>query len=90
MSTNALKRTDAQRAGRGRFNPRLAIIDFQGSSTRIAKPLVAWMTSDHRAGAVAYANATQPVKKAATRRPSKARLVRLPTLVGAACRAFIT
>src|SRR6266568_4378675 len=59
--------------------PRLAIIDFQGSSAMIAKPLVAWMISDQRDGAVANANASQPVRNAA------ASTTRRPMLVQGAC-----
>src|SRR5216684_2104390 len=58
--------------------PRRATIDFHGSSAMIAKPLVAWTISDQREGAVANANASQPVRNAAASKRSRARLVRAP------------
>src|SRR5438046_9079142 len=63
--------------------PRLAIIDFQGSSAMIANPLVAWMISDQRDGAVANANASQPVTNAAASKTRRARFVRAPRATAA-------
>src|SRR5690348_11255700 len=60
-STSTPNAIDAQRPGRGRRTPRRAIIDFHGSRSRIATPLVAWRISDHRAGEVANEKAIQPV-----------------------------
>src|SRR6266851_3820053 len=77
-STSTPSSTDAQRPGHGRSSPRRAIIDFHGSRARMAKPAAAWKTRDQRAGAVAKANASHPVRKAAASRTSRARLVGAP------------
>src|SRR5690348_6847348 len=81
-STSTPSATDAQRPGRGRRTPRRAIIDFHGRRSRIATPLVACTTSDHRAGEVANEKAIQPVANATASRISSPRLVRAPSLVG--------
>src|SRR5712692_1785404 len=81
-STRTPNRIDAHRPGRGRPNPRRAIMDFHGSRSTIAKPLVACRTSDHRAGADAKAKASQPVRNAAASRTSRTKFVRAPTRVG--------
>src|SRR5258708_3679411 len=44
----------------------------------IAKPAAAWTTSDHRAGAVAKPNASQPVKNAMESDARRPRLTRPP------------
>src|SRR5581483_3504135 len=80
--TSAASTNDGHDAGPVRRVPRRAMIDFHGSRARIAKPLVAWTTSDQRDGAVANANASHPVVNAAASRPSSATLVRAPRAMG--------
>lgn len=53
----------------------------------MASPLAAWTTRDQRAGAVAKAKASQPVRKAATRSTSKATFVLAPALIKGICMA---
>src|SRR5579872_4928310 len=80
--TSAASANDGQEAGPVRRVPRFAIIDFQGSSATIAKPLLACRTSDQRDGALAKANASQPVRKAAASSASSATFVRAPLAMG--------
>ena len=80
--TNTPKAIEAQRPGRGRPRPRRAIIDFHGSRTRMATPLVAWTISEMRAGLVPKANASQPVRNARASSASSAALVCAPSRVG--------
>src|SRR5207247_4478898 len=72
---------DAHRPPLGRAKPRRAIIDFQGSRSRIATPPVAWTIKESRAGAVPNANASQPVRNAIASNPSRATLVCDPSLI---------
>lgn len=49
----------------------------------MAKPLLAWRTSDQRAGALANAKASQPVRNARASSARSARFVRAPLATGA-------
>src|SRR5215831_1455727 len=84
IRTSTLKTIETQRPERGLVIPRRAIIDFHGRSTRIAAPLVACRTSDHRDGTVPNENASHPVRKAVASRARSARLVRAPSLIAGA------
>src|SRR4029077_4149475 len=81
-STSTPSAIDAQRPGRARRIPRLAIIDFHGRRSRIATPLVACRIKDHLAGVVANEKAIQPVANETASRTTSPRFVRAPNLVG--------